>query len=217
MGTDIHMVAEVRKDGVWHTLSDKNFVRWEGTDYEDWVCCPYSDRNYNLFGILADVRNGRGFGGSRTGEKFNSISKPKGYPVDICENSWEYLSQEHSASYLNLKEIFDFDWTQLHRSYGIISEKVYKDTIMKGEIPDSWCGDIFGPNYVKIPETEMVDLIQGLIPRKKDTYYFTGCYFKPESYADCAEDFLEAMEKLKKYVPEGGTLEDVRIVFDFDS
>ena len=220
MGTDIHMIAEVRKNGVWQTILDDIFVEWESTKFEAQTCVPYSDRNYNLFAILADVRNGTGFAGLRTGEKFNPISEPKGYPEDISERSYNFLGADwghHSASYLTLKEIFDFDWTQIHRSFGVVSEKDYRDHVMKGELPDSWCGDISGPDYIKISEVEMVDLIQGYYPREEGKYYYTACYFAPQTYADSAQHFLKNMNVLKNFVPENGTLEDVRIVFDFDS
>lgn len=220
MGTDIHMIAEVRKNGVWQTILDNIFVEWEGTQFEAQTCVPYGDRNYNLFAILADVRNGIGFAGIRTGEKFNPISEPKGYPEDISEESYNFLGDDwwhHSASYFTLKEIFDFDWTQIHRDFGVVSEKDYRDHVMKGELPDSWCGDISGPDYIKISEVEMVDLIQGYYPREEGKYYYTSCYFAPETYADSAQHFLKNMNILKNFIPENGTLEDVRIVFDFDS
>lgn len=217
MGTDIHMIAEVRKDGVWQTILDDIFVDWEGTKFERQTCVPYSDRNYNLFAILADVRNGTGFAGLRRGERFNPISEPKGYPEDMCKDSEEFLSYEHSASWLTLKEIFDFNWAQIHRDFGVVSEQEYRDHVMKGEMPHCWCGDISGTNYIKISENEMVDLIQGKYPRQEDIHYYTSCYFAPQTYADSAQHFLKNMNILKKFVPENGTLEDVRIVFDFDS
>lgn len=220
MGTDIHMIAEVRKNGVWQTILDNIFVEREGTQFEAQTCVPYGDRNYNLFAILADVRNGTGFAGIRTGEKFNPISEPKGYPEDISEESYNFLGDDwghHSASYLTLKEIFDFDWTQIHRNFGVVSEKDYRDHVMKGESPDSWCGDISGPDYIKISEVEMVDLIQGYYPREEGKYYYTACYFAPKTYADSAENFLKNMKILERFVPENGSLDDVRIVFDFDS
>lgn len=43
---------------------------------------PYKYRNYDLFAMLADVRNGRGFAGDKTGEGFNPICQPKGIPKD---------------------------------------------------------------------------------------------------------------------------------------
>jgi hypothetical protein len=44
---------------------------------------PYKCRNYDLFAILADVRNGRGFAGCKTGQGFNPIAPPRGIPADI--------------------------------------------------------------------------------------------------------------------------------------
>ena len=217
MGTDIHMIAEVRKNGIWHTILDDIFILWKDTKREEKTCVPYYYRNYNLFAILAGVRNGTGFGGCRIGEKFNPISEPKGYPEDMCEDSEDFLSNGHSASWLTLKEIFDFDWTQTNRRYGVLSEEEYKNTVMKGKYPDNWCGDIIGRDIITILETEMVDLIQGKIPHEEGKRYYTGCYFNPLPYSDYAEHFLKAMEKLKDYVPEDGDFEDVRIVFDFDS
>ena len=87
---------------------------------------------------------------------------------------------------------------------------------MKGEMPDSWCGDISGPDCIKISEIEMVDLIQGKYPRQEGIHYYTSCYFTPKTYAYSAQLFLKKMNILKNFVPKNGTLEDVRIVFDFD-
>lgn len=39
-------------------------------------------RNYNLFSILANVRNGVGFAGCKTGEGFEPIAMPRGFPAD---------------------------------------------------------------------------------------------------------------------------------------
>lgn len=38
------------------------------------------NRHYQLFAVLADVRNGRGFAGVKTGEVVTPIAEPRGYP-----------------------------------------------------------------------------------------------------------------------------------------
>jgi hypothetical protein len=43
-------------------------------------------RNYDLFAILADVRNGRGFAGVVTGTGFDPISNPRGLPRDVSND-----------------------------------------------------------------------------------------------------------------------------------
>lgn len=237
MGTDIHMVCEVRHNGKWKLVTDKVFKNsWYRPDsefswaQEEYTNVPYDNRCYNLFAILADVRNGRGFAGCKTGEYFNPISMPKGYPEDMCEelkgdinnNDYDervgFLSNEHSASWLTLKELLDYDWNQLHRNYGCVSENTYRDFIMKGEHPECWSGGIGGRDIVHLSEEDMVGLIQGSYPREDNKQYYTACYFKPITYKDASGSFYDdVIPVLKTLIPDGGTNEDVRLVFDFDS
>jgi hypothetical protein len=44
---------------------------------------PFKYRNYDVFAILANVRNGRGFAGVVTGGGFNPIAMPRGLPPDV--------------------------------------------------------------------------------------------------------------------------------------
>jgi hypothetical protein len=80
---------------------------------EGWA---YDGRNYDLFAILADVRNGRGFAGFYTGEGFNPISDAKGLPEDVSSEvkaeSDRWDCDGHSHSYFNLKELVYYDWEQ---------------------------------------------------------------------------------------------------------
>ena len=237
MGTDIHMACEIKRNGKWELVRGKVFknpwyrpgseYRWEQEEYTN---DPYDCRNYNLFAILADVRNGTGFAGIKIGEAFNPISMPKGYPEDMCDelkgdiNYYDYddragiLSGDHSASWLTLKELLEYDWNQMHRSYGCVDEDAYRDFIMKGLRPNSWSGDIYGPDIVHLSEEEMVDLIQGRWMRNDGKRYYTKCYFAAEAYKDKAGSFYDdVIPVLQTLVPEGGTTEDVRLVFDFDS
>lgn len=45
----------------------------------------WHDRNYNVFAILADVRNGTGFAGVRTSAGFAVIAEPRGVPADVSD------------------------------------------------------------------------------------------------------------------------------------
>jgi len=69
MGTDIHLAAEVYRDGQWHLAS---------VDLPD-------GRNYRAFAILADVRNGYGFAGFDTGDPVVPIAYPRGFPEDLSK------------------------------------------------------------------------------------------------------------------------------------
>lgn len=67
MGTDIHGVFQRRNEtGTWEDVPH---------NYE-------MNRHYQLFAVLAGVRNGRGFAGVVTGEPVKPISEPRGYPFD---------------------------------------------------------------------------------------------------------------------------------------
>jgi len=66
MGTDIHGVFQ-RHDATTNTWEDIP------SNYEQ-------SRHYQLFAVLAGVRNGRGFAGVKTGEPVEPIAEPRGYP-----------------------------------------------------------------------------------------------------------------------------------------
>ena len=245
MGTDIHMACEVRRNGKWELVTDRMFRNcWYRPDSEyswakeEYTNIPYSNRCYNLFAILADVRNGYGFAGCKTGDTFNPISMPKGYPEDMCDelkrdidryadyNSLAgisavragILSDEHSASWLTLKELLDYDWDQMHRNYGYVSENTYREFIMKKQHPDCWSGGVGGRDIVRLSEDDMAALIRGAYPREEGKQYYTSCYFKGRTYRDSSGGFYDdVIPVLKTLIPDGGTAEDVRLVFDFDS
>lgn len=90
MGCDIHPHVEVRRNGIWEH-HDWRAPLVEGTyndgsprtNYDALFVHPlYISRNYNLFAILADVRNGYGFAGVKTGDRYKPISEPRGLPDD---------------------------------------------------------------------------------------------------------------------------------------
>jgi len=91
MGADIHGFLEVKKKS-------------------EWKCKGEIPRNrcYDMFGILADVRN-----------FVNAIpiSKPKGTPKNVTKETEEGLEQwfmdGHSYSWLNWNEIEKYNWEQI--------------------------------------------------------------------------------------------------------
>lgn len=70
MGTDIHGVFQKR---------DKEAGKWVDVEHNYTM-----DRHYQLFAVLAGVRNGAGFAGVRTGESVQPIAEPRGYPDDFA-------------------------------------------------------------------------------------------------------------------------------------
>ena len=85
------------EDGSWH-------VPWN-SEY-------YSGRNYYLFSILADVRNG----GS-----VEPIDYDRGIPDD-ASSGYRYMCDQwdcdaHSHSYFTLEELLNVDWSQYELEY----------------------------------------------------------------------------------------------------
>lgn len=153
MGCDIHHYIEIRKDK-WEVYEWEYLCRAcgkngqpekysDGTyviDYEKMWNHPLEiGRNYSLFGILANVRNGYGFAGISTGTGFSPISMPSGLPKDVSlevkRESDNWGVDGHSHSYLTLQDLIDYDWNQITIRSGVVNSKEYKDFLkMAGQI-----------------------------------------------------------------------------------
>jgi hypothetical protein len=102
MGCDIHTYREKYVDGKWLSADP-----WEASDYGDdekrneipYEKRAYTGRNYNLFGLLAGVRN----------REDNFSLKQRGLPFDVSpevqQDAAEWYSDGHSHSYLYLHEL----------------------------------------------------------------------------------------------------------------
>ena len=109
MGCDIHSYAERRKDKTkkWEIVKDhftlddfdKDWYKKEKGD------CPFDWRNYGMFGFFADVRNY---------SRCETLSELKGIPdnatIEVKKEYEDWDSDAHSASFLTLKELLDFDY-----------------------------------------------------------------------------------------------------------
>ncbi len=126
---------------------------------------PYYDgRNYNLFAILADVRNGRGFAGIKTGDGFNPIAPPRGLPDDVSpevkaeSDSWS--CDGHSHSHFTLREILDYDWNQKTMLSGWVDHEGWMAWKNWGQ-PREWSGYISGGKVRHVTEAVRATRIQG--------------------------------------------------------
>ena len=131
MGCDIHLFVEVEHDGTWNSVDE-----WETEDGYTSVVYEkqyYNGRNYDLFALLANVRN------------YNNVKPmkcPVGLPDDVSyqvmQKSESYGSDGHSHSYLTLKELIDFDWDQSIKEAGYMTHKqcdVFNESL-KTDTPD---------------------------------------------------------------------------------
>ncbi|WP_051264701.1 hypothetical protein [Nakamurella lactea] len=117
MGCDIHLYTEVQSDdGTWRTTTEP-VVADAGTEDEyTSLEATFRGRNYDLFAILAGVRNGRGFAGTDLGDPTVPISEPRGIADDASEQyraeSDRWGVDGHSHSYFTLTELLRHTWTE---------------------------------------------------------------------------------------------------------
>ena len=158
MGCDIHIVIQRFEDGAWRE------VVWQSEPY-DFEGAPkavegvpiapdvFDGRNYDLFGILANVRNGIGFAGSQMGEGWPSIAAGRGWPADFdlrhitpdpqYREESRYLG-DHSFTWLTLEELKDYRWDATESwLYGVVPADEYDR--LAGAPPEIYCGGVMGP------------------------------------------------------------------------
>lgn len=247
MGCDIHLYVERKRNGEWESVE-----KWSKEDDEDvarvdYTDCYYTGRNYDLFAILADVRNGSGFAGVDTGDGFNPIDAPRGLPDDACEQikalSESWGVDGHSHSHFTLAELIAFDWMQTTKCRGYIDAPTFEEFDRwrrdRGMMPEEWCGGVGGGRTKIITQEEMRAKIKDIfdferaknpenawqagqvaMERVKTELAHHYCKFEQrQTYAQCTANFWsETMPRLFTLAHKGQVpLTDVRIVFWFDN
>lgn len=217
MGCDIHWNVEVRRDGSWVEMQLP-----EVQDYIDWFTywnnVPgwyYKGRHYELFAILANVRNGYGFAGCDMGDPITPISMPKGLPDDVTETvkaeSERWGVDGHSHTWLTLRELQEYDWDQESIRRGAVSLEEYETRQRTGQDYQDWCGGIHGPNIVTIPAILVESKAKRLLNEKKKVYV------QDEWAVSLRETMNYFIEGTMKSLAELGEPDDVRIVIWFDN
>lgn len=162
MGSDIHFFVEKKSPrGSW--LSADHWEIEDGQEVVPYEKCRYHQRNYNLFAILADVRNGTGFAGKPTGNGFTPIAKPKGLPLDVSPQvkaiATHWGCDGHSHSWLTLAELQAFDWNQTTLSYG--QEGTYADLV-----------DMLGKQWFEETMPALIELADGHPESVRIVFFF---------------------------------------------
>lgn len=248
MGTDIHIYVEVcdtdAQEGGCQNW--KSAQQWE-IDEDGWLNTTDKpsfslNRNYRLFAMLADVRNGTGFAGVDMGDALNPIDYPRDIPFDaspqVHQKYAAWGDDAHSASWFTVDELLEYDWTQSVVNRGVMSGVDYwKWSLYNkpyGDPPTNYSGDIFGPNIIKITQEEadiaIKKTVDGLLEKVKPGQIvsydervaaieaamkntYVSVSWK-EYYYQMASEFLsEFMPRLWRL----GKPEHVRIVFWFDN
>lgn len=235
MGCDIHFYVEAKKNDKWES-ADTWVV---DTDYDEprktvpYKQAFYSGRNYNLFAILADVRNGRGFAGCDTGDRFNPISEPKGLPEDVSpevkQESDRWDGDGHSHSFHTLAALLAYDWTQVTKHRGFCTALEYWDWNRyrrgDGRGPESYCGDVSGAMVKKITSPQMDEFLKPITEKggrydeiraaieARGARLYAAIEWEEPYYRSCSNFLGEVIPRLLRL----GAPEDVRIVFWFDN
>ncbi len=216
MGTDIHGVFQR------HDASTDTWVDIEH-NYEMF-------RHYQLFSVLAGVRNGTGFAGIKTGDAVTPIADPRGYPegFELSEEgsdchpiitldhmdprrrkyheegeALEVWMGDHSHSWLTADEMLAwFESAPVVVQTGILDRADYEDWDRKSP-PGRYCGGIGGAGVVLINDNAVVR-------EATPNWTHIRCEWDAELNVELAYFFNE-VARLKA---EHGT---VRFVFGFDS
>lgn len=221
MGCDIHSVAQVLKDGQFVTVA---------TEIDG------DHRSYNTFAILADVRNGHGFAGIRTGSGFIPIAERRGLPEDFAtvddyehpvDFTWFYAYDtakedpqttrwmgDHSHSWLTLAEIDKYITEVAEQrkttQCGVVAIEEYRAAKRESRNFRSWYGDISGQGVVKITEATAANY-------DGPTRNVFVCAEWANRYVDCS-NIVGIQTALRKIQTEHSvTADHVRFVFGFDS
>lgn len=181
---------------------------------ENWL---YGNRNYNVFSILGNVRNGYGFAGISTGSGFNYISSERGLPEDVSDEIQKQFDGDryHSVSHVTLTELLDFDWDQTTTKEGVVDAEQYDVFLRKGR-PEYWSGGVSGGGVINVSNEEMTELLQSSNPIPNNKSYYTKVQWE-QTYRESVQDFLEEALPELQNASETTDGSDVRIIFGFDS
>jgi len=191
MGCDIHLFVEVNNNGKWESVDE--WTENDGYIHVSYENRLYTDRNYSMFALLANVRNYQGI---------KPICQPKGLPSDVSDEVKAYSESwgedGHSHTYFTLKELLEIDWNETIKEAGYMDNKRWKKFSLSLKT--------LHPDYdLRYPYS------QGIGPSLRCTYTWRKWEIPLKITAGNFYD--EVIPKLT----ELGTQENVRIVFFFDN
>jgi len=177
MGCDIHLYVENKNQDQW-----VNCDNWRLDDDGKYEVFPMIIwRNYDLFSVLANIRN---YG------KNEYMDEPRGLPEDVCDViaklCGDYGIDGHSHSWFTLAELRA--WQKVHPTVqhrGLVTSKQAENLDKHGILPDSWCQGTSDKSSVWRTWTEeycpLDQLVALLEQRMKEVFWIFGSHpWKPE-------------------------------------
>lgn len=235
MGCDIHTMLEVDLGGPQWQCETKVTHHEDDDGYLSIEDAPYNGRNYDLFAMMAGVRNGRGFAGCDTGDGFTPISIPRGVP-DTCSKEFREYSEQwdsdgHSHSWLTIDDIIHYDWSQRTKKRGWVDAYQYAWFKHIGRPEKGYCGGVSGGLAEHITSQEMERRLVDAAPTLGQRLYEPDSYSAQMKHTYCAIEWKVAYHEqatnflahtvFGKMLPlmhkHNVTMGDVRIVFLFDN
>lgn len=175
MGCDIHAFGEVLKDGKWVSADiwQKNpAYSEEELSVPNW-CRLTDNRHYDLFAVLANVRNGT------WSEKLPVIAEPRGLPEDaskeVLAQSERWNGDGHSHSFLTRAELQEgFNKISKHRVKRIatvgwsdeaspeVREWLAKSEETRGNPPSGYAAGSYGPRG-EAPKSAWFETVEDMV------------------------------------------------------
>lgn len=187
------MFAEVRRDGQWHKVGKEFISTYEELDGQltDRV---FDGRNKDLNTFLWDYC-------------FMNSN-----PQDVSEETLQSTKSEGVVYGLTLSEILKFDWEKEIFKVGYISEWQYKH-LKDGIKPVNITRSPFHGNNMAVTPLHM-DLILAHPSLRNDVRYFVQYQYDKRTAREACDFFCNtSIPGLIKLIPDGGTMDDVRIIF----
>lgn len=224
MGTDISLYVQRRTEQGWKTIFPDPSLHlhlhgdYYTADVESWAW--YSGRNYELFALLADVRNY---------SKNHSPWAHRGLPPDFFSDS----THGHSHTWASLKELLDFDWENEKIKFSAyMNPTAYQNWRETGQAHSFCRGRPMSDGSKEVSSSEMNEMIangaiykhtwrgpngehSSWLPKESGTHYYTYVTWT-EPAAETCQWFVKRTLPAISEATHDSKPEDVRLVYWFD-
>lgn len=255
MGTDIHITVQAHLNGAWEDITEKaiplkakvNKIWNKDPEYSrlseeekreimhQYFCYSPEGRDYSLFALLADVRNGYGFAGCeifKPIKHFELKGIPEGLEDEVCEDGY-CNSGHHSYNHFTYKELVESNlWDQVLKVIGVVPLDAFLEFIQASKtdenaIPRNYSGDVSGRSVVKLSGAklrlleangELETWLEQNVDRHTQSVYVKHSWEDKTALKGSAFYSWLTSEEMEKLVYEDCSgPDDVRLIVSFDS